>query len=86
MLRKMCKCADVQIPKHASFLSAHFHICTFAHFKSKHLHINNMPQAYCYTSYFFKMQQALWPPKPNVLLRAARTVRFCALLKVKLRL
>lgn len=32
----------------------YLHIFTFAH-----LHINNMPGAYCYASYFFKMQQAL---------------------------
>ncbi len=76
------KCADAQMQRYASF---HLHIFTFAHLHIvKHLLIKRT--AYTYASYFFKMQQALWPPKPKVLLRAARTVRFCALLKVKLRL
>ena len=79
------------------YASFHLHIFTFAHLHIvKHLHICTLLSivkhllikhtAYTYASYFFKMQQALWPPKPKVLLRAARTVRFCALLKVKLRL
>lgn len=38
------------------------------------------------SSNFLTMQQALCPPKPNVLLKAARMGRFCASLKVKLRL
>lgn len=76
------KCADAQMQRYASF---RLHIFTFAHLHIvKHLLIKRT--AYTYASYFFKMQQALWPPKPKVLLRAARTVRFCALLKVKLRL
>lgn len=76
------KCADAQMQRYTSF---HLHIFTFAHLHIvKHLLIKRT--AYTYASYFFKMQQALWPPKPKVLLRAARTVRFCALLKVKLRL
>ena len=32
---------------------------------------------------FFTITDALCPPNPNVLLKAARTSRFCALLKVK---
>ena len=35
-------------------------------------------------TYFFTITQALCPPKPNVLLKAALTVRCCDLLKVKL--
>ena len=38
-----------------------------------------------YFSYFLRITVALWPPKPKELLRAARTGRFSALLKVKLR-
>lgn len=38
-----------------------------------------------YSSYFLTMTVALWPPNPNELERAARTGRFSALLKVKLR-
>ncbi len=38
-----------------------------------------------YASYFFTITVALWPPKPKELERAARTGRFSALLKVKLR-
>ena len=33
--------------------------------------------------YFFTITEALWPPKPKVLLNAALTVLCCALLKVK---
>ena len=81
------KCADAQMQRYASYhiicTFSHLHICTLLSIV-KHLLIKRT--AYTYASYFFKMQQALWPPKPKVLLRAARTVRFCALLKVKLRL
>ena len=37
-----------------------------------------------YFSYFLKITVALWPPKPNELLSAARTSRCSALLKVRL--
>src|SRR6185312_14540806 len=39
-----------------------------------------------YSWNFLTITEALCPPKPNVLLRAARTTLFCALLKVKLSL
>ena len=77
---QMHKCKDIH---HFICTFSHLHICTLLSIV-KHLLIKRT--AYTYASYFFKMQQALWPPKPKVLLRAARTVRFCALLKVKLRL
>lgn len=41
------------------------------------------PRGY-YFSNFLTITVALWPPKPNELDSAARTVRFSALLKVKL--
>lgn len=39
-----------------------------------------------YSVYFLTITHALCPPKPNVLLNAARTVRCCALLNVKFKL
>ncbi len=39
-----------------------------------------------YFANFLTMMHALCPPNPKVLLKAARTVRFCALLNVKFKL
>ena len=39
-----------------------------------------------YSVYFLKITDELCPPKPNVLLNATLTLRFCALLKVRLTL
>jgi hypothetical protein len=50
---------------------------------SKFLFVNSQSQIQ--PSYFFIMTEALWPPKPKVLLKMALTSRCCASLKVRFR-